>query len=205
MEIRGRRGARQRRRSGKQARPPAAGLGRESVAPAPQPIPLGRGLVLLSRTSEYALQALIYLASRPESRPVLVRDVAGYLGVPASYLANILKGFVKRGLVTSFKGRGGGFRIRPEALELPLLHVIELIEGWGAYTGCVLGLKACADATACPLHYTWKPLREQALALFRVHTIGSVAKEVSAGRYRLVLRPSPEALPSVRVPRRSGR
>lgn len=197
---------RARRRDGeKQVRPRAAGGAHGSVAPGLTTIPTGRGLVLLSRTSEYALQALIYLGSRADGQPVLVRDIAAYLGVPASYLASILKGFVKRGLVTSSKGRGGGFRIRPEALDLPLLHVIELIEGWGTYTGCVLGLKACADATACPLHYAWKPLREQMLALFRAQTIGGLAKEVRVGRYRLALWQGPGALPRPPLRPRSGR
>jgi Rrf2 family protein len=161
-------------------------------------------MTILSRTSEYALQALIYLASRAGGPPVLAREAADYLGAPAPYLANILKSFVKLRLVTSAKGRGGGFRIRPSALDRSVLSIVEIMEGTGAYTGCVLGLKACADATACPLHYRWKPLREQMLALFRVHTLRSIGHEVRSGRYRLVLAPRPPAKPGIRLHRRRG-
>lgn len=160
-------------------------------------------MTILSRTSEYALQTLIYLASRSDGPPVLAREAAAYLGAPAPYLANILKGFVKRGLATSTRGRRGGFRIRPAALDRSVLSVVELIEGPGLYAGCVLGLKACADATACPLHYQWKPLRERMLAVFRAHTLRSIGQEVRAGRYRLVLSPLP--LSEIRRPRRRGR
>jgi Rrf2 family protein len=141
--------------------------------------------MLLSRTSEYALQALIYLAAQPEGRPVLNREVAKYLGVPAPYLAKILKDCVKHGLVASQKGRGGGFAIKPAALAVPIRTVVELTEGRDAFEGCLLGLKVCSDATACPVHHTWSPLKASLLSLLGRHTIGSMADAVRAGRYRV--------------------
>ncbi len=141
--------------------------------------------MLLSRTSEYALQALIYLAAQGSDRPVLSWDVAQYLDVSASYLAKILKDLAKNGLVTSYRGRGGGFQIRPETLLLPTLHVLEVMEGKDKLEGCVLGLKKCADETACPVHRVWSPLKREMLAMLGRHTIGSMAEEVRAGGYRL--------------------
>ena len=101
--------------------------------------------MILSRTSEYALQALIYLAVQPSGAAVLNRDVARYLGVPALYLAKILKEFLKHELVVSCKGRGGGYAIHPAALEVSIRTIVELTEGRDALEGCVLGLKVCSD------------------------------------------------------------
>ncbi len=141
--------------------------------------------MLLSRTGEYALQALIYLAVQSPEQPVLSREVAQYLGVPASYLAKILKDLAKHGLVSSYRGRGGGFQIRRGTLRMPILRVLEMVEGRDKFEGCLLGLKKCADETACPVHYLWKPLKQEVLAMLERHTIGSMADEVRAGRYRL--------------------
>ncbi len=146
--------------------------------------------MLLSRTSEYALQALIYLASRPPGEAVLNREVAGHLGVPAPYLGKILKEFVKRGLVVSHKGRKGGYAIHPSALKVSIRAVVEMTEGQGAFEGCLLGLKVCAAETACPVHHTWSPLKAGLLELLSRHTIGSMAEAVQAGRYRVVWSPS---------------
>lgn len=141
--------------------------------------------MILSRTSEYALQALIYLAVQPEGASVLNRDVAKYLGVPAPYLTKILKEFVRHGLVTSQKGRGGGYAIHPGALETSIRTVVELTEGRDAFEGCLLGLKVCSDATACPVHHTWSPLKASLLAMLGRQTIGDMAEAVRAGRYRV--------------------
>ncbi|HEY7683886.1 MAG TPA: Rrf2 family transcriptional regulator [Gemmatimonadales bacterium] len=148
--------------------------------------------MLLSRTSEYALQALIYLAAQPKRKSVLNRDVARYLGVPAPYLAKILKAFVKHGMLVSHKGRGGGYAIHPGALAVPIRTVVELTDGRDVFEGCLLGLKVCSEATACPVHHTWSPLKKGLLALLERHTIGSMAEAVRAGRYRVAAnRPRP--------------
>ena len=143
--------------------------------------------MLLSKTSEYALQALIYLAAQPPGESVLSRDISDYLHVPAQYLAKILQDLAKRGVLDSFKGRGGGFVMRPGAEQLNILEVVEIVEGQPFGQGCVLGLKACADETACPVHTQWKPLKAEVVGLLSKQTIGSMAEAVRAGRYRIHL------------------
>jgi Rrf2 family protein len=146
--------------------------------------------MILSRTSEYALQALIYLAVQ-EGQPVLNRDVARYLGVPAPYLTKILKDCVKHGLVVSTKGRGGGYAIHPAAYGVTIREVVELTEGRDVFEGCLLGLKVCAEATACPVHHAWSPMKAGVLALLSRHTIDSMAEAVRAGRYRVAAHRTP--------------
>lgn len=146
--------------------------------------------MLFSRTTEYALQALIFLASRDAGTPSLARDVAAYLDVPAPYLAKILKDLTHGGLVHSVKGRGGGFSLAPHATHLTLADALRKIDGPHVFDGCLLGLKRCADATACPVHHTWKPLKAQLVDMLEVKTLGAMGAEVRAGRYRLRLRPA---------------
>ncbi|MGE4530654.1 MAG: Rrf2 family transcriptional regulator [Acidithiobacillus sp.] len=143
--------------------------------------------MLLSKTSEYALQALIYLAAQAPGEPVLSRDISDYLHVPAQYLAKILQDLAKRGVLDSFKGRGGGFVLRPGAEQMNILDIVEVVEGQPFGQGCVLGLKICADETACPVHYQWKPLKVEVVSLLSKQTIGSMAEAVRAGRYRIHL------------------
>jgi Rrf2 family protein len=141
--------------------------------------------MLLSRTSEYALQALIYLAAQPPGKPVLNREVARYLGVPAPYLTKILKDLGKRGLVLSQKGRGGGYLAAPAVFGTSIREVVELVDGPAVFQGCLLGLKTCSDATACPVHHTWAPLKLRLLELLSHQTVGGMAEAVRSGRYRV--------------------
>lgn len=141
--------------------------------------------MILSRTSQYALQALIYMATQPAGTPVLNRDVASRLGVPTAYLAKVLQTFAKAGLLHSSRGRLGGFSLGRPPGEITLMHILLVTEGPAFTTTCLLGLKVCSDATACPVHARWKPVKEKIIALLDQQNLEQLARAVESGRYRL--------------------
>ena len=118
--------------------------------------------MMLSQASKYALRATIYLAERPKGNH-LSREVAAGLAVPAQYLAKILQDLVRAGLLTSAKGRGGGFRLALSPERISLLEVVRAIEGERFAQGCVLGLPTCSDEAPCALHSVWKQARTEFL------------------------------------------
>ncbi len=141
--------------------------------------------MILSRTSQYAIQAMIYMATQPPGTPVLNRDVAVRLNVPAPYLAKILQGLGKSGLLYSFRGRLGGFCLREEAAQMSLMQLLQLTEGTDFTQSCLLGLKRCSDETACPMHTSWLPIKEQVIGMLNQMRLDDLAKAVQSGRYRL--------------------
>jgi Rrf2 family protein len=142
--------------------------------------------MILSRTSQYAIQALIHLAMQPPGQPVLARAVASHLSVPPAYLAKILQTLTRGGLVRSFRGRSGGFCLKEGADKTTILAIMALIEGPGLSESCVLGLKACEDDNPCPMHRRWKPLKQRLLDLLQDQTLDVLAMAVRGGKYRIV-------------------
>lgn len=141
--------------------------------------------MILSRTSQYAIQALIYIATRPRGEPVLNREIAAHLGVPSAYLAKIMQNLCKGNLLDSFRGRLGGFCLREGAEKTDLMHVLILTEGTGFTDDCVLGLKVCSDETACPMHVRWKPIKEKVVQMLNEQTLEKLAIAVQSGKYRI--------------------
>lgn len=141
--------------------------------------------MILSRTSQYAIQALIYIATRPPGEPILNRKVAEYLGVPTAYLAKIMQSLCRGNLLYSYRGRQGGFCLRESGEKTDLMQIISLIEGTGFTDNCVLGLKTCSDETACPVHSKWKPIKEKIIALLHEQTLDRLAAAVQSGKYRI--------------------
>ncbi len=146
--------------------------------------------MVLSRTSQYAVQALIYIATRPKGEPVLNRDIAERLNVPAAYLAKILQNLCKQGLLDSFRGRLGGFCLREGMQKTNLMQILVLTEGPDFTKSCILGLKECSDATACPMHSKWIPVKKKIIGLLEGMTLEELAKAVQTGKYRLSDLPS---------------
>ncbi len=147
--------------------------------------------MFLSRTSQYAIQFLIFIATQPRGVPVLIRAVAEHLGVPSPYLAKIVQTLSRAKLVDSLRGRQGGVRLSEGGENVDLMQILTLIEGPGLTDNCVLGLKACSDDMACPMHAQWKPIKARIVNLLNQQTLGKLAAAVRSGRYRLTDLPFP--------------
>jgi Rrf2 family protein len=165
--------------------------------------------MILSRTSQYAIQALIFIATQPRGVPVLIRTVAEHLGVPPPYLAKVMQDLGRGKIIHSFRGRQGGVCLREGGEKTDLMQILTLIEGPGLTENCVLGLKICGDETACPVHTQWKPIKTRIVKLLNQQTLGKLAAAVRSGKYRLTELPyslleSAGPAPSGRRPRRAA-
>ena len=141
--------------------------------------------MFLSRTSQYAIQALVYLAMQPRSMPVLARDIARSLNVSATYLSKIMQSLSKGMLLSSQRGRQGGFCLREGVEKVGLMEILAHTERALFTQDCVLGLKACSDETACPMHCEWKPIKQTVVDLLQECTLKLLAEDVRSGQYRL--------------------
>lgn len=141
--------------------------------------------MIFSRTSQYAIQALIYLATQPRGRMVLSREIADSLGVPSAYLAKILQDLSRGRILDSSRGRRGGFILRSGAEKTSLFDVVFLLEGIRVKRECLLGLKECGDDTACPVHRKWKRVKNEMFGTLGGLTLGHLAEAVQRGQYRL--------------------
>ncbi len=141
--------------------------------------------MILSRTGQYAVQALIYVATQPPGEPILNRKIAERLNVPTAYLAKIMQTLCKGNLLYSFRGRQGGFCLREGGEKTDLMQILVLIEGVGFTENCVLGLKICSEETACPMHSKWKPIKDKISSLLREQTLEKLATAVKTGKYRI--------------------
>ncbi len=116
---------------------------------------------MLSKTCEYALRAMIYLArnSQNEQR-ITIKEIMYETGAPELFMAKILQKLSKEGYVDSSKGRSGGYSLNVEQLNTPLSQIIISIDGNKLFQGCGLGLEHCSDTAPCPIHHRYKLARE---------------------------------------------
>ncbi len=83
----------------------------------------------LTRRSEYALLALIYLAREASSGNVPLTRVAKAQGIPARYLEQLFAAMCHAGYMSSSKGQHGGYRLARPADQISLAAVIRLFDG----------------------------------------------------------------------------
>jgi Rrf2 family protein len=129
------------------------------------------------------MRALIYLAHKNSSRPVLVREIAEAAEVPKQSLAKILHSLRNKGLVRSTKGPGGGYQLARPGWEMKVIEVIEAVDGRvDMNSDCILGLDTCSDHAPCALHDYWKRFREQYFSTISDMTLEQAATSLEHKR-----------------------
>ena len=141
--------------------------------------------MIYSRSSEYAFRALTHLATQPAGGYSMVKDIAKTEEIPTHFLAKILQQLARKGLLRSSKGPSGGFALRRPARELTLLDIVDALEGTASYQQCAVGLAECSDQMPCPMHDSWKVLREGILDYLAGNTIGDLATTLEAKKKSL--------------------
>ena len=131
---------------------------------------------MLSRSAEYAVRALSYLARCGEDEWLQSREIAAELDLPPQFLTKILRRLTETGLVTSQRGRSGGFRLNRDPGDISLLAIVVPFEPPQSGVRCLLGQEHCTDQDACPVHARWVTIRSSFFDLLENTTLADVAE-----------------------------
>ena len=133
---------------------------------------------MFSQTVEYALRAVVYLASEaPEARTT--GQIHRATKVKQAYLSKILQDLRKKGIVTTRRGIGGGVALARSPEELTILDVVNAVEPIRRITTCPLGLSS-HGARLCPLHRRMDAALASIETAFRNTTLAEVLAEPNA-------------------------
>lgn len=135
---------------------------------------------MFSKSCKYAVRAVLFLATRDKNEVMGVDELANHLDVPRHFLAKILQQLSRNQLISSSKGRKGGFFLSEENRNANLIAVIECIEGPGIFSQCVLGLSQCSAMHPCPYHHIMKGFHDEFYRLLKDETIDESAQRTNA-------------------------
>ena len=137
---------------------------------------------MLSKTCTTAIKAVIYLCSKFETEEnASIKEVAEFISASEHTVGKILQNLVKHDVINSLKGPTGGFYISKEQQKLPIIRIVEAIDGKQAFTSCGLGLSKCSSAHPCPIHYDYKKARDLMEKLFREKNVLTLCAPINKG------------------------
>ena len=134
----------------------------------------------MTKSSEYALRALIFLAQHKDRWPIPGREIAAGTGIPSKYLQKILGDLTRSGVLESSPGRTGGFRFGRPGNRIPLVDVLTPFERFQEGR-CPFGNAVCGDRNPCRAHSEWKKVVDVEQRFLREMTIDDVAKPIETG------------------------
>jgi len=137
---------------------------------------------MLSKTCEYAIRAMIYIAQKSKNEEKIgIKTIAKGINSPEHFLAKILQELSRKKLLQSTKGPNGGFYLDSDHLKYSLADIVKAIDGDKLFTGCGLGLENCSEKKPCPLHYEFKTIREKIKLTLQTAKIGEFKEKLDLG------------------------
>jgi Rrf2 family protein len=135
----------------------------------------GESCVIITRATEYAIRAILYMASQPQGKIILKKDICRAQEITPAFLTKILQPLIKAGIVGSQRGVGGGFFLAKPTAEITLLDVVTTQEGPVYLNQCLIEGNQCDREFFCPVHGVWGDIRAEFMAILSRYDFSTLA------------------------------
>ncbi|MCH2201484.1 MAG: Rrf2 family transcriptional regulator [Fuerstiella sp.] len=130
---------------------------------------------MISQTVEYALRAVVTIAQH-DGIPCTSRKIADITQVPFAYLSKLMQGLVRGGIVSSRRGKHGGFVLTKDVDQLTVLEIVESVDPIPRIRQCPLK-KQSHTSSLCPLHMMLDTALEQTEKKFRQTVVADLLSQ----------------------------
>lgn len=127
--------------------------------------------MMLTRSSDYAMRALVHLAQCPQGKAERLDSIAKAQKVPPALLSKILQTLVRAGVIRSQKGYGGGYALVTDPKELTLREVVEHIDGPLVVFECLNDDQFCNLCQNCQLKAKFTQIQDTLLTMLGQTTL----------------------------------
>lgn len=117
---------------------------------------------MFSKACEYGIRAAIFVAEQSmQNNKVGQKSIAKAINSPEAFTAKTLQKLTRNNIISADKGPNGGFYLNEAQLRnICLKDIVEAIDGNALFVACGLGLDKCNDKKPCPVHHTFKAIRD---------------------------------------------
>ena len=131
---------------------------------------------LITRDTDYAIRALSCIAAQ-KGRIVTAKQLVKRLRMPKPFLRKILQILNKKGLLRSYKGKGGGFKLALAPGKIFLVDLMKVFQGPLKLNECIFKKRICPDVKICPLKKKIDSIEKYVFSDLESITIASLLKK----------------------------
>ena len=136
----------------------------------------------ISRRTDYGVRVILDLSNLPQAERASTQEISHRQNIPTPFLAKIISQLSLAGLVTTYRGAGGGVTLARPASDISLLQVIEALEGPIRLNRCVIEPDACPRNRHCPVHGIWTKAQAELTHLLAGTTFAELADDSQLDR-----------------------
>jgi Rrf2 family protein len=133
----------------------------------------------MSKKAKYAINAMVHLARKHGEGPTTIGDIAEEENIPQKFLEAILLELKNAGLLSSKKGKGGGYYMIKPPSEVNMADIMRLMDGPIALLPCVSykhyeRCDECKDETTCSIRRVFFDVRNNTVEMLKEASLDKV-------------------------------
>jgi Rrf2 family protein len=142
---------------------------------------------MISHRARYAFKALVALSRATPNKGLQIRQLALNENIPRKFLEQILLSLKAAGIITSRRGREGGYELLKDANQITLGQLLRIIDGPIAPLPCLSRTayqrcKDCRDEAACEVRHAFVEAYAAYLAKLEAMTLAQALALANAER-----------------------
>lgn len=135
-------------------------------------------MLRVSRLADYATSLMTCLGEKPEQVLSAVQ-VAECLQLEPPTVSKLLKLLAQSGLVDSFRGPNGGYRLARPPAEISVADVIAAIEGPISMTECGIAVGQCDRESTCGVRGNWQRINASVTAALQAVSVADMMQPMT--------------------------
>ena len=131
----------------------------------------------ITRACDYTIRALVFMARHPMGTAFMRSDLAKKCCVPDSFLGKILQSLAKSDILTSERGKKGGFRLGMTPDKISMYDILVAVDGPLNINNCLDEKDPCCFMCECNAHVMWNDIQEILVEKLKSYTLEDIAKQ----------------------------
>lgn len=135
----------------------------------------------ISTRGRYSIRILSLMASQPRGYVFAKYEIAEAEDLSCAYVQQLAAALKTAGLVSSQRGKLGGFTLGRPAETITVAEILKATEGPMTLAPC-MGREGCRREASCPVHPVWTRATELLDELFGEVTLAQLAQRQANGQ-----------------------
>ncbi len=138
--------------------------------------------MILTTKARSAVMAMLDITIYGTQKPVSISDIAKRQELDPGYLEQIFIKLKNAGLVASFRGPYGGYKLCNNADDIKISTIMLAVDEAAKATRCTSHEGCMKDKSVCISHKLWSDLEDTIMAYFSAITLGSICNNSCASK-----------------------
>lgn len=127
---------------------------------------------MVSSKVDYGVRLLRQLMNLNQGKPVPLGALAQQLNLPYHYLARIAHQLTQAGILESFEGSKGGYRLARRPAQVTFADILVALQPRRRPVGCLRADRCCRHHGSCDLQQWWREFDNRLMRQLHSITLG---------------------------------